>query len=352
MNLRSKSCLVCAALAVALCCNSVVWAQDVLPDIPRGDIAIRLKPVVTGMGAPDYATSAPDNPDRLYVVEQKGLLQIFENGSLSADAALDIQSLIGTTLNPASANDERGFLGVAFHPGFSTPASPGLPDALHLFEPAAGDRAAPTYPVIPGGTQNYKNVINEWKLSAADPNVVDPASRREIISFGKQANNHNGGTIAFGPDGYLYLAMGDGGNANDVGAEPHRAGRQRAEPGERAGQNAADRSARAGTDPCKSRRRKRERTVPHSGGQSVRRRGASTGNLCLWFPQSLSLCVRRSSGRNRRPDHGRRRPRHGRGNQSSYDRRQLWLGDERRNVSVRSQYRNGGHQTVRDRRRA
>ena len=48
--------------------------------------------------------------------------------------------------------------------------------------------------------------------------MVDPASLREIISFGKNANNHNGGTIAFGPDGYLYLGLGDGGNANDVGA--------------------------------------------------------------------------------------------------------------------------------------
>ena len=61
-------------------------------------------------------------------------------------------------------------------------------------------------------------MINEWKMCGRRPNVVDPASRREIISFGKNAGNHNGGTIAFGPDGYLYLALGDGGNANDVGA--------------------------------------------------------------------------------------------------------------------------------------
>ena len=230
---------------------------------------------------------------------RKGLLQIFENGGLSPTPALDIQSLIGATFNPASANDERGFLGVAFHPGFGTPASPGYQTLYTYSSQPLATGPAPTYPVIPGGTQNYKNVINEWKLSAADPNVVDPASRREIISFGKQANNHNGGTIAFGPDGYLYLATGDGGNANDVGPSHIEPGGNAQNLENAARENAADRSARAGTDPGKSRRCKRERTVPHSGEQSVRRRGAGTGNLCLWFPQSLSLCVRRSSGRNR-----------------------------------------------------
>jgi hypothetical protein len=57
-----------------------------------------------------------------------------------------------------------------------------------------------TYPAPNGELQNYKNVVNEWKMSA-DPNVIDPNSRRELISFGKNAGNHNGGTVAFGPDG-------------------------------------------------------------------------------------------------------------------------------------------------------
>jgi glucose/arabinose dehydrogenase len=214
---KRQICTGAIALALAVGGGSSLRAQDVLPPIPQGDITIRLLPLVTGMGAPDYATSAPGNPDRLYVVEQKGLLQVVDQGSLLATPALDIQSLIGNTFNPASANDERGFLGVAFHPGFNTPSSPGFQTLYTYSSQPLATGPAPTYPVIPGGTQNFKNVINEWKLSGANPNVVDPGSRREIMSFGKQANNHNGGTIAFGPDGYLYLATGDGGNANDVG---------------------------------------------------------------------------------------------------------------------------------------
>ncbi|MCX6929950.1 MAG: PQQ-dependent sugar dehydrogenase, partial [Verrucomicrobia bacterium] len=120
-------------------------------------------------------------------------------------------------LVPTNPNDERGFLGLAFHPGFNNPLSPGF-QTLYTYNseqiPAA---TTPTYIAPNAATNNYKNVVNEWKISATDTNIVDPASRREIISFGKNAGNHNGGTITFGPDGYLYLALGDGGNANDVG---------------------------------------------------------------------------------------------------------------------------------------
>ena len=77
---------------------------------------------------------------------------------------------------------------------------------------------APTYAAPNGATQGYKTVVNEWKVSADNANVIDPNSRREVISFGKNANNHNGGTIAFGQDGYLYLGLGDGGNSRDAGA--------------------------------------------------------------------------------------------------------------------------------------
>ena len=189
-----------------------------LPAITNGNIAILLQPVATNMAAPDYAISPPGDTSRLFVVEQGGLLRVIQNGTLLPGAALDIQSRVQPPLVPTNPNDERGFLGLAFHPGFNNPLSPGF-QTLYTYNSeqiAAG--TTPTYPAPNAATNNYKNVVNEWKISTTDTNVVDPTSRREIISFGKNAGNHNGGTISFGPDGYAYLGLGDGGNANDVGA--------------------------------------------------------------------------------------------------------------------------------------
>jgi glucose/arabinose dehydrogenase len=131
-------------------------------------------------------------------------------------SALDIQSRVQGALNAASPNDERGLLGLAFHPDYNNPSRPGY-RSLYIYS-SETNTTPPTYPVPTTATNNYMNVVSEWKVSATNANVIDPASRREVISFGKNANNHNGGTLAFGPDGYMYLALGDGGNANDVGA--------------------------------------------------------------------------------------------------------------------------------------
>jgi glucose/arabinose dehydrogenase len=209
------------ATLTALCLSPAFAQTSYLPDIPKGDIAIKLKTIASRVAAPDYGFHPPGDLSRLFVVEQNGLLRIVENDVLLPAIALDLQSRVQQApvgngpLNAGSANDERGFLGLAFHPGFANDSSPGYRKLYTYTTENVG--AGSTFPA-PGPLQNYKLLITEWEMSGTDPNLVNPASRREVVSFGKNASNHNGGTIAFGPDGYLYLALGDGGNANDVGA--------------------------------------------------------------------------------------------------------------------------------------
>jgi glucose/arabinose dehydrogenase len=201
--------------AIALTPSAAQAATAVLPPITHGTIGVSLQAVATGLGAPDFGVSPPGDTSRLFVIDQNGKLRVIENGSLLPTPALDLATVNGGLdgFNPASANDERGFLGLAFHPGFNNPASPGFQTIYTYSSAPVG--TGPTYVAPNGATQAYKNVVYEFKMSG--PTTVNPASFREVISFGKNATNHNGGTVAFGPDGYMYLALGDGGNANDAG---------------------------------------------------------------------------------------------------------------------------------------
>jgi glucose/arabinose dehydrogenase/plastocyanin len=195
-----------------------VVIERFLPAIQNGSIALQLQAVATAMSAPLYGINPPGDKTRLFVLEQNGLIRVLQNGVLQPTPALDIQTRVQPPLNAANPNDERGLLGIAFHPGYINPASPGYRTLYTYNSEMIPASTSPTYPVPTTATNNYKNVLNEWKISAGNASVIDPTSRREVISFGKNAGNHNGGTCTFGPDGYLYLALGDGGDANDVGA--------------------------------------------------------------------------------------------------------------------------------------
>ena len=209
------------AVAILAFTAQVRAQLDPLPDIPRGDIAVQLRPVATGMAAPLYGISPPGDTNRLFVLEQNGLVRVIQDGNLLPGAALDLQSRVSPPLNPTNANDERGLLGMAFHPGFNDPASPGF-RTLYTYTSEATTGNPLTFPVPheptqPGEANNYVNVVSEYKMATPTSNVIDPATRRVVFTIGKNAGNHNGGTVAFGRDGYLYLATGDGGNANDRG---------------------------------------------------------------------------------------------------------------------------------------
>jgi len=157
----------------------------------RGQSSLELVRVATGLSSPVYATHAPGDPGRLYVVEKGGTIRILDlagGGLLSTPfmAASVTSAGIGLT-----TDGERGLLGLAFHPEYQ---------ANGRFYINSTDAAGTTR-------------IREFRRQTADQ--VDPSSGRDILSVSQPYSNHNGGWLDFGRDGYLYVAMGDGGSGND-----------------------------------------------------------------------------------------------------------------------------------------
>jgi glucose/arabinose dehydrogenase len=191
-------------------------ATPVLPPVVKGPIRIELQTVLTGITSPMQWLSANDGTGRMFLVEQTGKIKIFKNGSLNATPFLDVTS----RLVALSANyDERGLLSMAFHPGFSNPSSPGYRKIYTYTSEPVNGAADFTEPVPAGFTFNCQAVIAEWQVSAGNPDVIDPATRREVMRIDHPQSNHEGCTLAFRPsDKYLYISLGDGGAANDSGA--------------------------------------------------------------------------------------------------------------------------------------
>lgn len=151
---------------------------------PAGELVLAVEPVAAGLASPAHL-AAPLGDSRLFVVEQPGRIRIFSDGQLRTSPFLDITTQV-------RSGGEQGLLSVAFHPQY----------------PVNG-RFFVNYTDLTGTTR-----VVEYTVST-DPDVADPTSARLIIEIPQPFGNHNGGQLAFGPDGMLYIGMGDGGSGGD-----------------------------------------------------------------------------------------------------------------------------------------
>jgi glucose/arabinose dehydrogenase len=164
--------------------GETIQAPSVPTETSTGESPLRLKltRVAAGLDAPDHLASTPSEPDRLYVVEQPGRIRVVENGRLSSQPFLDITSAV-------QSGGEQGLLSVAFHPDYAD-------NGLFYVD----------YTDLNGDTR-----VVEFEARGGEA----PGRKRELLFVEQPYANHNGGQLAFGPDGRLYVGMGDGGSGGD-----------------------------------------------------------------------------------------------------------------------------------------
>ena len=150
---------------------------------------IDIQSFATGLDMPVSIKNAGD--DRLFVLEQRGIIKIIDdNGTVNTTPFLDIDNLV---LDINNNGDERGLLGLAFHPNYSNNG----------------------FFYINYINNNGNTIISRFEVSSTNPNIANPNSELIILSIIQPYSNHNGGDMAFGPDGFLFIASGDGGAGGD-----------------------------------------------------------------------------------------------------------------------------------------
>ncbi|MEM7353167.1 MAG: PQQ-dependent sugar dehydrogenase [Acidobacteriota bacterium] len=170
---------------------TTLWTATVpTPLAAQSTADLSLVPILTGLARPVAVRHAGDGSGRLFIVEQAGRILVWD-GSSEPSVFLDISPLVD------GAYGEQGLLGLAFHPEFATN---GLFFVNYIRDPGPG---------------KDRTVIARYRVSEGDPNLAEPSSALTILEIEQEFANHNGGNILFGPDGYLYIGMGDGGSLAD-----------------------------------------------------------------------------------------------------------------------------------------
>jgi glucose/arabinose dehydrogenase len=173
-----------AGLGLCITAGVAAGACSSQPTLPQGEGA-RLQAVASGLSFPVYLTAPPADLNRLFIAEKTGAIRIVKDGTLLPTPFLDLSAQV-------SGGSEQGLLGFAFDPAY-----------------ASTGRFVVHYTDINGNTH-----LSTFQVSS-DPDVANPASEHVILAVTQPYPNHNGGQVAFGPDGFLYLGLGDGGSGND-----------------------------------------------------------------------------------------------------------------------------------------
>ena len=183
---RSLTIALLAAMSALSCGGSNVGPGPGPP--PPVVVRYELQSVVSGLTNPLDVQVPPDGSDRIFTVEQDGIIRVVQGGVLVAAPFLDIRSRV-------TSGGERGLLGLAFHPNY-----------------ASNRRFFLNYTRTVGG--QLQSVVAEYQSSTTNPNVAD-STERILLTLDQPFDNHNGGQVVFGPDGYLYIGFGDGGSGGD-----------------------------------------------------------------------------------------------------------------------------------------
>ncbi|MDR6561549.1 MULTISPECIES: PQQ-dependent sugar dehydrogenase [unclassified Arcicella] len=164
-------------------------------------IKVDTKLISDQLSHPTVFAEPNDKSGRLFVGEQEGKIKIIQKGKVLPTLFLDITDEVVKK----KGYEERGLLGLAFHPDFAKNGK------LYVYC---------SIPVA-NGTKgvDHKSLIREYTVSSKDKNTVDESTAKTVLEFNEPQSNHNGGDLKFGPDGFLYIAVGDGGGQNDKHGE-------------------------------------------------------------------------------------------------------------------------------------